>query len=84
MESPSAELVARMTTAGIQATTPLLSCGREHLAERDAAGAKANRACTGSIFLPDFNRSQFGAVVSIMEILGIPVLIQDHGRAQEY
>jgi len=32
------------------------------------------------IFLPDFNRSQFGAVVSIMEILGIPVLIQDHGR----
>jgi hypothetical protein len=58
-----------------------LSCGREHLAERDAAWARSLiELGQGSIFLPDFNRSQFGAVVSIMEILGIPVLIQDHGR----
>jgi len=73
-----------MTTAGIQLRLHyFLSCGREHLAERDAAWAQANRAWYWQHIPSRFNRSQFGAVV-IMEILGIPVLIQDHGRAQEY
>jgi hypothetical protein len=58
-----------------------LSCGREHLAERDAAWARRLiELGQGSIFLPDFNRSQLGAIVGMMEILGIPLLIQEPGR----
>ena len=58
-----------------------LTCGREHLAERDAAWARRLiELGQGSIFLPDFNRSQLGAIIGTMEFLGIPVLIQDIGR----
>ncbi|MEM7590820.1 MAG: bifunctional DNA primase/helicase, partial [Cyanobacteria bacterium P01_A01_bin.83] len=31
----------------------------------------------GSLFLPDFNSSQLGAIVGSLEILGIPILLQD-------
>jgi hypothetical protein len=58
-----------------------LTIGREHLAQRDAAIARQLiEQGNGSIFLPDFNRSQLGAAVGTMEILGIPVLLQDEGR----
>jgi hypothetical protein len=58
-----------------------LTVGREHLAQRDAAVArKLFERGQGSIFFPDFNRSQLGAVIGTMELLGIPVLIQDSGR----
>lgn len=58
-----------------------LTIGRQHLAERDAAFARRLiKLGGGSIFLPDFNRSQLGAGVATMEVLGIPVLLQSVGR----
>jgi hypothetical protein len=58
-----------------------LTVGREHLAQRDAAIARQLiELGDGSIFLPDFNRSQLGAAVGTMEILGIPALLQSGGR----
>jgi hypothetical protein len=58
-----------------------LTLGREYLVQRDAAVArKLIEIGGGSIFLPDFNRSQIGAAVTTMEILGISVLLQDDGR----
>ncbi|WP_324616430.1 plasmid replication protein, CyRepA1 family [Lusitaniella coriacea] len=58
-----------------------LTVGRGHLAERDATVARQLiEQGEGSIFLPDFNRSQLGAIVGTMERLGIPVLLQDEGR----
>jgi len=58
-----------------------LTLGRDHLAQRDAAMARRLiELGGGSIFLPDFNRSQLGAVVGTMELLGVPVLLTDRGR----
>lgn len=58
-----------------------LTIGRSHLADRDATVAKQLiEQGDGSIFLPDFNRSQLGAIVGTMERLGIPVLLQEQGR----
>ncbi|HEY9669266.1 MAG TPA: plasmid replication protein, CyRepA1 family [Coleofasciculaceae cyanobacterium] len=58
-----------------------LTMGREHLAQRDAAVARQLiELGSGNIFLPDFNRSQLGAAVGTMDILGIPVLLQDESR----
>lgn len=58
-----------------------LTVGRETLAERDAALArKLIHSGSGSIFLPDFNRSQLGVAVGTMELLGIPVLLQFQHR----
>lgn len=58
-----------------------LTVGRENLAERDAALArKLIHSGSGSIFLPDFNRSQLGVAVGTMELLGIPVLLQSQQR----
>jgi hypothetical protein len=58
-----------------------LTIGREHLAQRDATVARQLiEQGNGSIFLPDFNRSQLGAAVGIMEVLGLPVLLQSGGR----
>ncbi len=58
-----------------------LTLGREHLAQRDAAFARRLiELGGGSIFLPDFNRSQLGAAIGTMELLGIPVLLQDEER----
>ncbi|MEQ8466629.1 plasmid replication protein, CyRepA1 family [Coleofasciculus sp. E1-EBD-02] len=58
-----------------------LTLGRDHLAQRDAMMArKLIELGGGSIFLPDFNRSQLGAAVGTMELLGVPVLLTDRGR----
>ncbi len=58
-----------------------LTLGREHLAQRDAAVARQLiEQGDGSIFLPDFNRSQLGAAVGTMEILGVRALLQSEGR----
>ena len=58
-----------------------LTLGREQLAQRDAAFARRLiEFGGGSIFLPDFNRSQLGAAVGMMELLGVPVLLQETRR----
>ncbi|MBD2577289.1 plasmid replication protein, CyRepA1 family [Oscillatoria sp. FACHB-1406] len=58
-----------------------LTLGRSHLADRDAAVAKhLLEQGEGDIFLPDFNRSQLGAIVGTMERLGIPLFLQERGR----
>ena len=58
-----------------------LTVGRPFLADRDTKVArKLMEQGDGSLFLPDFNRSQLGAIVSTLEILGIPVLLQDQTR----
>lgn len=58
-----------------------LTVGRPYLADRDTQVArKLLEQGNGSLFLPDFNRSQLGAIVGTLEILGIPVLLQDLTR----
>ncbi|NEO31326.1 MAG: DUF3854 domain-containing protein [Symploca sp. SIO3C6] len=58
-----------------------LTLGRQYLAERDSTVArKLIELGEGSIFLPDFNRNQLGAIIGIMELLGIPVLLADQER----
>ncbi len=55
-----------------------LTIGRPYLADRDAKVArKLIEQGNGSLFLPDFNRSQLGALVGTLEIMGIPVLLQN-------
>ncbi|MGK7941687.1 MAG: plasmid replication protein, CyRepA1 family [Crocosphaera sp.] len=58
-----------------------LTKGRHYLADRDALVAKKliNQG-QGSIFLPDFNNCQFGAIIGTMEVLGISVLLKDINR----
>lgn len=58
-----------------------LTIGRSFLADRDTQIAqKLIQNGNGSIFIPDFNGSQLGAVVGTMEILGIPTLLADPSR----
>ncbi|MGF1542612.1 MAG: plasmid replication protein, CyRepA1 family [Pleurocapsa sp.] len=58
-----------------------LTVGRPYLTDRDTKVArKLIEQGNGSLFLPDFNSSQLGAVVGAMEVLGIPSLLQDVGR----
>ena len=58
-----------------------LTAGRPFLTDRDTKVArKLIEQGNGSLFLPDFNRSQLGAIVGTLEILGIPVLLQDRTR----
>ena len=58
-----------------------LTKGRNYLADRDTIIAKKLiDQGQGSIFLPGFNRSQFGAIIGTMEVLGIPVLLKDINR----
>lgn len=58
-----------------------LTIGRNYLADRDTKVArKLLEQGNGSLFLPDFNNSQLGAIVGTMEILGIPVLLKDIKR----
>jgi hypothetical protein len=58
-----------------------LTAGRPYLADRDTKAAqKLMEQGDGSLFLPDFNRSQLGAIVGSLEILGIPVLLQQPHR----
>ncbi len=58
-----------------------LTVGRPFLADRDTKVAqKLLKQGNGSLFLPDFNKSQLGATIGIMEILGIPELLLDQER----
>jgi hypothetical protein len=58
-----------------------LTIGRDYLAQRDAAIARELiKSGDGSIFLPDFNRSQLGTAVGTMEILGVSALLQSEER----
>ncbi len=58
-----------------------LTVGRPFLADRDTLIAqKLLQQGNGSLFLPDFNKSQLGATIGIMEILGIPELLRDKER----
>ncbi|EAW39113.1 hypothetical protein L8106_02322 [Lyngbya sp. PCC 8106] len=58
-----------------------LTLGRPYLSHRDAAIAhRLIEQGQGNIFVPDFNRSQLGAMIGMMELLGIPALIQNPQR----
>jgi hypothetical protein len=58
-----------------------LTIGRPYLADRDTKAAhKLIQLGNGSLFLPDFNSSQLGAIVGSLEILGIPILLQQPAR----
>ena len=58
-----------------------LTVGRPYLTDRDTQVARKLIARgNGSLFLPDFNNSQLGAIVGALELLGIPVLLQDLNR----
>ena len=58
-----------------------LTKGRAYLADRDTKVAqKLIEQGNGSLFLPDFNSSQLGAIVGALEILGIPTLLQNTNR----
>ncbi len=58
-----------------------LTVGRPFLADRDTQVArKLMEQGNGSLFLPDFNSSQLGAIIGTLEILGIPVLLQEKTR----
>lgn len=58
-----------------------LTVGRPYLADRDTIVArKLIEQGNGSLFLPDFNKSQLGAIVGTLEILGIPILLQNCTR----
>ncbi|MDY7021266.1 MAG: plasmid replication protein, CyRepA1 family, partial [Cyanobacteriota bacterium] len=58
-----------------------LTVGRPYLSHRDVAIAHQLIAQgQGYIFVPDFNRSQLGATIGIMELLGIPALIHNSRR----
>ena len=58
-----------------------LTVGRPYLADRDTKAArKLIEQGDGSLFLPDFNSSQLGAIVGSLEILGVPILLQDLTR----
>ena len=58
-----------------------LTIGRPYLADRDTKAVRQlMQQGNGSLFLPDFNSSQLGAIVGSLEILGIPVLLQQPTR----
>lgn len=58
-----------------------LTIGRQFLADRDTKVAqKLIAQGNGSLFFPDFNSSQLGVTVGIMELLGIPILLNDLER----
>ncbi|MGK7946028.1 MAG: plasmid replication protein, CyRepA1 family, partial [Microcystaceae cyanobacterium] len=58
-----------------------LTIGRQFLADRDSLIArKLIENGQGSLFLPDFNGSQLGVIIGILEVLGIPVLLNSPQR----
>jgi hypothetical protein len=58
-----------------------LTIGRPFLADRDTKVAqKLIAQGNGSLFFPDFNSSQLGVIVGIMELLGIPILLSNLER----
>ncbi|MEY2983587.1 MAG: hypothetical protein RLZZ568_204 [Cyanobacteriota bacterium] len=58
-----------------------LTVGRPFLADRDSKIARLllNQG-QGSLFLPDFNGSQWGAVIGTYDIIGIPILLNNPQR----
>lgn len=53
-----------------------LTIGKQFLSDRDTLIAKKLLECGhGSLFIPDFNGSQLGAIIGTMEVLGISVLL---------
>ena len=58
-----------------------LTIGRPYLADRDTLVAqKILQQGKGQLFLPDFNISQLGASIGVLEILGLPTFLQDLTR----
>lgn len=58
-----------------------LTVGHPYLADRDTKVArKLITRGDGSLFLPDFNGSQLGAIVGSLKILGIGILLQQPAR----
>lgn len=58
-----------------------LTVGRPYLADRDTQVArKLIEQGNGSLFSPDFNSSQLGAVIGTLELLGIPILLQERAK----
>ncbi|MEC4807165.1 MAG: plasmid replication protein, CyRepA1 family [Jaaginema sp. PMC 1079.18] len=58
-----------------------LTLGRDHLSQRDADLAQTLlQQGQGSIFPPDFNRSQLGAIVGTLELLKIPDILAEESR----
>ena len=58
-----------------------LTVGRPYLEGRDALTARRLiEQGEGSIFVPDFNQSQLGAVIGTLELLGVPALINNCKR----
>jgi Domain of unknown function (DUF3854) len=58
-----------------------LTVGRSYLTDRDALVAqKILQQGNGTFFLPDFNNSQLGASVGVLEILGLPDLLRSRSR----
>ncbi|TAF57055.1 MAG: DUF3854 domain-containing protein [Oscillatoriales cyanobacterium] len=58
-----------------------LTEGRDYLTDRDQRVARQilNQG-GGQVFTPDFNRSQLGATIGILELLGLPVLLAQTDR----
>ncbi len=58
-----------------------LTIGRRFLCDREALNAqKLIQSGDGSLFIPDFNHSQLGSIIGLLEVLGINVLIADLDR----
>lgn len=58
-----------------------LTIGRPYLMGRDALIARRlMEQGQGQIFAPDFNRSQLGSMIGLMELLGIPALLKNPER----
>ncbi|TVQ47157.1 MAG: DUF3854 domain-containing protein [Gloeocapsa sp. DLM2.Bin57] len=58
-----------------------LSIGRQYLADRDAIiASNLLKQGQGSLFTPDFNNSQLGAIINTMEILKIPQILSQEDR----
>ena len=58
-----------------------LTQGRDYLANRDRRVARQIlHQGGGQVFTPDFNRSQLGATIGILELLGLPVLLSQTDR----
>ena len=58
-----------------------LTLGRQYLASRDALiASNLIKQGQGSLFTPDFNNSQLGAIINTMEILKIPLLLEESER----
>ncbi|AFZ22255.1 plasmid replication protein, CyRepA1 family [Allocoleopsis franciscana] len=58
-----------------------LTIGRDYLAARDKANAKAQvERGEGDVFKPDFNRSQLGLGVKCFDVLGVTAILQNQDR----